>query len=1231
MAGDMETSDEQQRRLIITDMVLENFKSYAGEQLVGPFHKSFSSVVGPNGSGKSNVIDAMLFVFGKKAKQLRLSKVSELIHNSSNHRNLESAKVSVQFTEVIDLDDDNYEVVPGTSFTVSRTAHRNNSSVYYIDARKSSFGEVTDVLKGKGIDLDNNRFLILQGEVEQISMMKPIAQGPHDTGLLEYLEDIIGTDKYKPQLQEGSKKLEELSEARQGVLAKVKAAERDRDGLEGAKTVAEAYLGKERECAVAHASLYQIFLRDGQKNIDKIQGNLAELEAKLKHEQEKFKSYSANMQDAETRFQKESKEHKAIQKELDAANERFKEYERKDVKLREDIKHLSAKQKKLLDKLAKDTTKAEALERDAAVMAADAPRLEAEAVQLTQQLQQEEKELARLQEGVKGELEGYRRQLSALRAEQAPWEAQLAEVNGRVAVAAAERDLLLKKQADAEKRLKVAEESLQTATQNAQAIEKEIISMETAEKASRQEAEECRKAAAAAGQEAEALQAALREARGVLAQRRADASARSSQSAVVQALLAARASGEIPGIHGRLGDLAAIDAKYDIAVSTAAAALDYIVVDDTPAAQRCVELLRARKLGIATFLLLDKQAHLAQKASEKVSPPEGVQRLFDLVQVRDSKLRPAFFYALGDTLVAQHLEQASRIAYGGNRRWARVVTLQGEMINDSGTMTGGGGKPRGGRLRLGSGAPRPGDQRAAAAELDTAEKQEHASAEALAEARERAQGASAAAAAAEKKLAGLQVAIPKARMEAEAQRHNAQDLRARLCQLKAATKVAAEDASEVQRLNKEVAAAEKDLAPLQKRLAPLQAKAKALEAQMDNAGGSPLKKQKEAVAGLQQAIAAAEEEAAKKKVGSAAALKQLEKLHKEAVKSTSEADKISEELVARKQEHKGMDDQALEVLKAAKSTEELLAGKVEALAAARTEYERKQKELDIIRDTEVNITSAMTDQSDGLATEQKNHKRSGDLLAKVQKKLAAQQEGAPELLTGQELDTLEPRDLEYRITMLEDELGRMAPDLGVIEEWKRKDAAYGQRLTDLEAATAARNEVREGYERLRKARLDEFMAGFNVISLKLKEMYQMITLGGDAELELVDSLDPFSEGIVFSVRPPKKSWKNIANLSGGEKTLSSLSLVFALHHYKPTPLYVMDEIDAALDFKNVSIVAHYIKERTKNAQFIIISLRNNMFELADRLVGIYKTDDATKSVTINPSAFVVQPLPVAAN
>jgi len=218
-------------------------------------------------------------------------------------------------------------------------------------------------------------------------------------------------------------------------------------------------------------------------------------------------------------------------------------------------------------------------------------------------------------------------------------------------------------------------------------------------------------------------------------------------------------------------------------------------------------------------------------------------------------------------------------------------------------------------------------------------------------------------------------------------------------------------------------------------------------------------------------------------------------------------------------------------------------------------------------------------------------------------------------------------------------------NLSSIAEFRAKDREYLKRVAELEGVSAARDAARRSWDALRKARLDEFMAGFSVITLRLKEMYQMITLGGDAELELVDSLDPFSEGLVFSVRPPKKSWKNIANLSGGEKTLSSLALVFALHHFKPTPLYVMDEIDAALDFKNVSIVAHYIKERTRDAQFVIISLRNNMFELADRLVGIYKarqagrarcpaspspqTENCTKSITIAPGAFAVGRAPTA--
>lgn len=211
---------------------------------------------------------------------------------------------------------------------------------------------------------------------------------------------------------------------------------------------------------------------------------------------------------------------------------------------------------------------------------------------------------------------------------------------------------------------------------------------------------------------------------------------------------------------------------------------------------------------------------------------------------------------------------------------------------------------------------------------------------------------------------------------------------------------------------------------------------------------------------------------------------------------------------------------------------------------------------------------------------------------------------------------------------LEANLKNMKPNLQSIAEFRRADQEHRDKLGEYDEVNAKREESRHQLEDLRRARHEEFMSGFSIISMKLKEMYQMITLGGDAELELVDTLDPFSEGISFSVRPPKKSWKQITNLSGGEKTLASLSLVFALHHFRPTPLYFMDEIDAALDFRNVSIIANYIKERTKDAQFIVISLRNHMFELADLLVGIYKTDDVSKSVAINPTAFEVKKPPL---
>lgn len=177
--------------------------------------------------------------------------------------------------------------------------------------------------------------------------------------------------------------------------------------------------------------------------------------------------------------------------------------------------------------------------------------------------------------------------------------------------------------------------------------------------------------------------------------------------------------------------------------------------------------------------------------------------------------------------------------------------------------------------------------------------------------------------------------------------------------------------------------------------------------------------------------------------------------------------------------------------------------------------------------------------------------------------------------TRDELTDLDKNVLKSEIAILEEKTQNVNVELSVLAEYRRRVEEHAARSTDLAEAVGSRDTAKRRCEDLRRLRLEGFMEGFSLISIRLKEMYQMITMGGNAELELVDSLDPFSEGILFSVMPPKKSWKNISNLSGGEKTLSSLALVFALHHYKPTPLYVMDEIDAALDFRNVGHFSMY--------------------------------------------------------
>uniref|UniRef100_A0A7N2MVZ9 SMC hinge domain-containing protein n=1 Tax=Quercus lobata TaxID=97700 RepID=A0A7N2MVZ9_QUELO len=467
-----------------------------------------------------------------------------------------------------------------------------------------------------------------------------------------------------------------------------------------------------------------------------------------------------------------------------------------------------------------------------------------------------------------------------------------------------------------------------------------------------------------------------------------------SHGSVLKAILQAKESNRIEGIYGRMGDLGAIDAKYDVAISTACPGLDYIVVETTGVAQACVELLRRENLGVATFMIL-----------------------------------------------------ATRIAYGGNKEFRRVVTLDGALFETSGTMSSGGSKPRGGKKGTSIQASSVSGEAVA-----NAEKELSLMVENLNSIRQRI-------AEAVWEYDALETIFQ--RIDSLNSQHSY--IEKQLDSLEAASQPRKDELDRLEELKKIISTEEKEIVKFIQGSKELKEKALELQNNIENAGGERLKAQKLKVNNIQS-------------VDTEYKLQDMKKAYKEL------------ELKA-KGYKKRLDDLQTALIKHMK---------------------------DLVDPEKLQAT--LTDETLNEACDLK-------------------------------------RALEM-VALLEAQLKEMNPNLYSISEYQTKVSLYNERVEELNKVTQQHDDI--------KRRLDEFMAGFNAISLKLKEMYQMITLGGDAELALVDSLDPFPEGVVFSVRPPKKSWKNIANLSGGEKTLSSLALVFALHHYKPTSLYVMDEIDAAL-------------------------------------------------------------------
>ena len=1193
-------STEGKNKLLIRYLTLHNFKSYAGIHRIGPLDEQFTAVVGPNGSGKSNVIDALLFVFGYKAKKMRQAKLADLIHSSAGS-SFQFASVAVEFQ---DLD--------STHFTIARKVSLDSKSEYFYNDLPSSYSQITLLLREKGVDLDHKRFLILQGEVEAISLMKPKGASEHEEGFLEYLEDIIGTNQLIPSIIQATQQYEELASEEAALLTRSKVSQGEFVQAERQKEAVVQAVEEENAFRQNSAVQLQIDRHSMQVQAEKVQQKITVFQEQMHQQQAKLEEEIGTSMEVEPSslqetLTKSEKAHSDLKKQIDVKRKALCSVQEEEKAHKLTLKRLTKAREEECAKVTQRTATIDSLSAQIQAKSTQLESANANYHSAKQVLDLLSVEVAERTGGIQAQIDAHTAQLMPLKAKIAQIQKELAQLTHEATVFAEERESNLQKLAHTEEAIEQVTTTIAEKEQESAAFQSSVDKLTVKLEDSQVKA------------------AAITERIGqkkLLLDSLHDAQSGSSSES--RSRLGKLFEG-IPGVHGRLGELGAVDERFVVAVNAAAgAAMENFVVQDTETAQKCVRKLKEHSAGRCTFIILDKIKRGGREQSPDSFP---CARLVDLVELGGrEEYFDAFWHALKDTLVCeQGMAEANSIAFGKKKRY-RVVTLDGKLIDLSGTISGGGAPSHRnhsdsnerGISVVGRQMKR---QNSASIDPQQLANEINALEEEITQLT--------------KELDALNASIEEfstllAEVEATIKKNQTEVLwlsKTRTCN-EAHLATWKEKALEHDRLQSKFAASEAEIAQRNANLAALQAESSKFTLSI-----AQLKEALLEAGGIQYRTAVSKCETLETEQEMLSSFLCKSKAELELAQKAQDKHAESDATAQRKLDHtkKALDSVQQEVSKLEALLTTLTDQQKEAqtlISDTKAELSRQKQQHQRVEIMKQNLQNFQSTSKRDLQSLKAEAKALTDSIDRINRELQAitliQLEGqeplAVTLYEEEEIEQFTPSFRKKIINALSTERKFIQSFNAntVATTFSKYQKAMEAASTDKaawEALHSKREALKEQALALRKQRHETFLQGFWTISLHLKALYQTITQGGNAELELVDSLDPFAEGVVFSVMPPKKSWKNIAHLSGGEKTLASLALVLALHAYKPTPFYVMDEIDAALDWRNVSIIAAYLKERASlDAQFVVISLRSGMFEVARQMVGVYKQRNCSQVV-----------------
>lgn len=1164
--------------MYLKSIEVQGFKSFANK-IKFDFHNGITGIVGPNGSGKSNVADAVRWVLGEqRAKQLRGGSMQDVIFSGTeNRRPLSYASVAIT------LDNSDHKLpVEFEEVTVTRKLYRSGESEYMINGAACRLKDINEMFYDTGIGKEGYS-IIGQGQIDKILSGKPEERR-------ELFDEAAGIVKFKRRKALSLKKLEEERMNLTRVNDILAELEKQLGPLEKQSETAREYLKKKEELKTYDINMFLL-------EEERIRERLREVEGK-------YENASAEMEESNARYEKMKAEYERIEEEVEEIDQSIEDaknqlnetnllkqqLEGRINVLKEQINTARMNDEHYDRRLGAIREEMDAKAEQKQAFVEEHSEVQRKLGEVSGQDEEAAKQLISVQTRIAehtAQIEKGKQEIMDLLGNRASTKAKIQHYDTTRAQIASRKAVLARTILEISSEAEEQNESLKKYEEELAGVRGRIAEYNSRIAADEQEIEKLRKELADRQEKLKIGQTAYHREASRLESLKNITERYDGYGNSIRKVMANRDREK--GLIGVVADIIKVDKEYEIAVETALGGnIQNIVTDNEETAKRMITFLKKNKFGRATFLPLTSMHGSGGIRQQEALREPGVIGLANTLVHVEKRFEGLADQLLGRTIVVDQIDHGIAIARK-YRQSLRLVTLEGELINPGGSMTGGAFKNSSNLLSR------------------------------------------------RREIEEFEKTVSMLRSDMDEMEKAVEDIKSRRTSFY----------NEIDQIRQELR--EASVAENTARMNVEQIQVRQLEA----------KRRFETVQKEQESLAEELREIAENEESIQMELETSENLEKELNEKIEAMQKALEE--ERETEAAQM-KQAEEMHLSRAGLEQQSTFIRENIERLDEETEKLKKELEELNQSKGNASDEIREKEQSIEDLKSAIRESGDLLEEIEKEIREKTSEREELNQKHKGFLRQREELSEHISALDKECFRLNSQKESYEEasekqmnymWEEYELTYNRamELRDTELTDLAymkrkiqelKNEIRklgnvnvnaiedfrnvsERYtflkgqhddlveaeaslvqiiDELDAAMRKQFTEQFARIAREFNLVFRQLFGGGKGTLELMEDEDVLEAGIRIVAQPPGKKLQNMMQLSGGEKALTAISLLFAIQNLKPSPFCLLDEIEAALDDNNVTRFAQYLHKLTKNTQFIVITHRRGTMASADRLYGI---------------------------